>query len=160
LIFGSSAALVASAALLSLDAAFSLVGFELGLLSFFLLLCLEPDAAFALMLADLGSSPPLCCCTLARLDGRTRTSSVFPGVCRKGSCVSQHSQMKKGNCVVLTPGGPVGLRIVRPEPRKMSKSETGNSVDFEPAIVAPRQRCGARECEVSVRRRSVGRFEV
>jgi hypothetical protein len=62
---------------------------------------------------------------------------VLPEVCRKGSCVSQHSQMMKGKCVVLTPGGPVGLRMVRPEPRKMSKREMGSSADFEPAIVAP-----------------------
>ena len=36
---------------------------------------------------------------------------------------------------MLTPGGPVGLRMVRPEPRKMSMREMGSSGDFEPAIV-------------------------
>jgi hypothetical protein len=41
---------------------------------------------------------------------------------------------------VLTPGGPVGLRMVRPEPRKMSKREMGRVGEFEPAIVAPRDR--------------------
>jgi hypothetical protein len=39
---------------------------------------------------------------------------------------------------VLTPGGPVGLRMVRPEPRNMSKREMGRVGEFEPAIVAPR----------------------
>lgn len=39
---------------------------------------------------------------------------------------------------MLTPGGPVGLRMVRPEPRKMSMREMGSSGDFEPAIVARR----------------------
>lgn len=52
--------------------------------------------------------------------------------------MSQHSQMVKGDCVMLTPGGPVGRRMVRPEPRKMSKRETGSSADFEPAIMVPR----------------------
>lgn len=39
---------------------------------------------------------------------------------------------------MLTPSGPVGLRMVRPEPRKMSKREMGRVGEFEPAIVAPR----------------------
>jgi hypothetical protein len=64
---------------------------------------------------------------------------------------------------VLTPGGPVGLRIVRPEPRKMSKREMGRVGEFEPAIVAPRdialgraiagQVCadGAGGCEMELR---------
>jgi hypothetical protein len=63
LVLGSSAALFASAALL-LEAAFSLVGLELGLLSSFLLLCLEPDGAGSLLLplvlVALGSSLLTC----------------------------------------------------------------------------------------------------
>jgi hypothetical protein len=37
---------------------------------------------------------------------------------------------------VLTPGGPLGLRIVRPEPMKMSKSEkSGRGDDERPIFV-------------------------
>jgi hypothetical protein len=53
-----------SSGALSLNAAFSLVGLEFGLLSSFLLLCLEPDGAFSLLLplvpAALGSSLLAC----------------------------------------------------------------------------------------------------
>jgi hypothetical protein len=64
---GSSAALLLDAAFsaaLGLEVAFSLVGLELGLLSSFLLLCLEPEGAFSLLLplvlAVLGSSLLAC----------------------------------------------------------------------------------------------------
>lgn len=51
------------------------------------------------------------------------------GHLRKSAC----SNMRKAH-ILLTPGGPVGLRIVRPEPMKMSIREIEGWGDVERAI--------------------------